>query len=99
MLRTMPTSQNRDMGHPAPGAFTRMPTEAHPTSKAGGTPISDDETVEKMGHTSFCYGQTWATRPHSGPTPAVAFSLRQVLLKSCEMVFRNGYSVAVWGAS
>ena len=27
-----------------------MPTEAHPTSKLAGTPISDDETVAKMGH-------------------------------------------------
>jgi hypothetical protein len=79
VLRTMPTSQNRDMGHPAPGAFTRMPTEAHPTSKAGGTPISDDETVEKMGHTSFCYGQTWATRPHSRSGVFIVSSFVEVL--------------------
>jgi hypothetical protein len=31
------------------------PTEAHPTSKLAGTPISDDETVAKMGH-PICYG-------------------------------------------
>jgi hypothetical protein len=31
-------------------ASARMPTEAHPTSKLAGTPISDDETVAKMGH-------------------------------------------------
>jgi hypothetical protein len=31
-------------------SFARMPTEAHPTSKLAGTPISDDETVAKMGH-------------------------------------------------
>jgi hypothetical protein len=33
----------------------RMPTEAHPTSKLAGTPISDDETVAKMGHPNL-YG-------------------------------------------
>jgi hypothetical protein len=27
-----------------------MPSEAHPTGKLAGTPISDDETVAKMGH-------------------------------------------------
>jgi hypothetical protein len=31
----------------------RMPTEAHPTSKLAGTPISDDETVAKMGHPRY----------------------------------------------
>jgi len=34
----------------------RMPTEAHPTSKLAGTPISDEETVAKMGHPDLLMG-------------------------------------------
>jgi hypothetical protein len=33
----------------------KMPTEAHPTSKLAGTPISDDETVAKMGHPNLLW--------------------------------------------
>jgi len=31
----------------------RMPAESHPSSKLAGTPIRDDETVAKMGHSKF----------------------------------------------
>jgi hypothetical protein len=32
------------------------PPKLTPTSKLAGTPISDDETVAKMGHSNFCCG-------------------------------------------
>jgi hypothetical protein len=35
----------------------------HPTSKLVGTPISDDETVAKMGHPVLWLIETWAARP------------------------------------
>src|SRR5438270_9627631 len=44
VLRTMPTAQNRDMGHPGP------------TAVRSGTPhVIDDKAVANMGH-PLCYG-------------------------------------------
>jgi hypothetical protein len=36
--------------------FARWPTEAHSTSEAGGTPIGDDESIAKMGHSDLDLG-------------------------------------------
>ena len=44
-----------------------MPTEAHPTSKLAGTPISDDETVAKMGHPDFVVVLDPGHPPVGGP--------------------------------
>ena len=45
----------------------KWPTEAHPTSEAGGDPDSDDKTVAKMGHPVFVADPDVGHPPHNQP--------------------------------